>query len=139
MWEPRKVYRLAAVLMIGALLAAPARAAAPPVVEDDDPSAAFVDSPLGQVIVTLMTTALISPYQRFKHHPPPNRPRPLVVRPPTPPRPDDRVPNDGPPRLQEAPEPGTMVSALIGGGLSLMAAWRRRRRKAEPEEVASEG
>jgi hypothetical protein len=138
MWEPRKGYRLAAVLVIGAVLAAPMKAAAPPVVEDDDQSHSFVDSPLGQAVVALMTTAFFSPYGRFKHHPPPNSPRPLVVRPPTPPRPDDRLPNEGPPTLQEAPEPGTMVTALIGGGLSLMAAWRRRK-KGEPEEVASEG
>src|SRR4051794_2166943 len=77
--------------------------------------------------------AAVSPHSRFNHPPPPHKPRPLVVRPPTPPRPGDHMPNDAPPTLQETPEPGSMVTALIGGGLSLMAAWRRRRKVPEPE------
>src|SRR5262245_49330012 len=140
MSEPRKGYWIVGVLMAAAVLASPARAAAPPVVEEDDPPPSFVQTAVTQALVAILSTSMLSPYNRFKHHPPPNKPRPLVVRPPTPPRPGDHTPNDAPPTLQETPEPGTMVTALIGGGLSLVAAWRRRRRKPEePEEMANEG
>ena len=38
-----------------------------------------------------------------------------------------------PPPLSDAPEPASLVTALLGVGLMSVIAWRRRRKRSEPE------
>lgn len=140
----------AAAVLIGCLSAGSADAAAPPVDtartrcaaprpadgEDEGPPA-VVATVMRQAVYVLLTTSLVSPFRNRKRHPPPDKPQPLVVKPPPPSVPDDNTPIDPPPQLQEAPEPASLVTGLVGGTLGAMAWWRHRRRRQpvpQPEE-----
>jgi hypothetical protein len=109
----------------------------PQVTDDTHDTPSFVESALAQTMSVLMTTNLLSPRAKLKKQPPPPAPPPLVVKPPEPPPPDPDVPTDPPPVLTEVPEPGTMVTAALGGTLAFMAVLRKRRRRIEPESTAT--
>ncbi|NBO92274.1 MAG: PEP-CTERM sorting domain-containing protein [Planctomycetia bacterium] len=137
MWIPRKIYWMLGLMVAVVLVAASVEAAAPPVAEEDEPLPSLLQTTLTQTIAVFAQTGVLSPYARFKRIPPPDQPIPLVVRPPSSPPPDERFPTDPPPQLQETPEPGTVVTALIGGGLTLIAAWRKRRKSRQGSITSS--
>lgn len=80
-----------------------------------------------------------------KKIPPPTMLVPLVVKPPSPPVDTLKTPPGNPPGNENAPEPASIVSGIIGSSLALAALWRRRRRRRPatvretdtPETVAS--
>ncbi|MFQ3591675.1 MAG: hypothetical protein SNJ82_00600 [Gemmataceae bacterium] len=126
---PRIMVGVASLSVAFALLAAPAQAAAPPKVsQETELSPHFLPSAAAEALSVLVSTQLLSPRALIKKTPPPVSPPPMVVRPPEPPPPPPPVdPRDPPPVLTEVPEPGTMLTALVGGSLAVWTVYRRRR------------
>jgi hypothetical protein len=119
------------------LLGATARAAAPPKVMDStELSPHLLQSAASEALTALMTTQLLSPRAIIKKTPPPPTPPPLIVRPPEPEQPDPETPTEPPPILTEVPEPGTLLTALVGGSLAFWSVFRRRRQEKSDDSPA---
>jgi hypothetical protein len=137
MWKPRIILGIATMGVAFTLLGAPVRAAAPPKITDEtDLSPHFLRSAASEAVMVWMTTQLLSPRAVIKKTPPPVNPPPLVVRPPEPVQPDPVTPSEPPPILTEVPEPGTLVTALVGGSIALWSFVRRRRQQPDEESKA---
>jgi len=127
---PRRMVAVVSLSLALAVLAAPAQAAAPPKQEGErEWSEGFLGSAV-ETLSVILSTSLLSPRAQLKKTPPPPNPPPLVVRPPEPPPPPPPPPPlDTPPQLSEIPEPGTLLTAVIGGSLAGWTVWRRRRKQ----------
>jgi hypothetical protein len=135
MAKPRKMVAVVSLSLLLAVLAAPAQGAAPPKhAAECEGAVSLLPSAAAETLSMVLSTALLSPRAQLKKTPPPPNPLPIVVRPPEPPPPPPPPPPiDSPPELTEIPEPGTLLTAVIGGSLAGWTVWRRRRmRPTEP-------
>lgn len=72
---------------------------------------------------------------------PPPLPPPIDIPPPPPPPPPGggtgtgEPPDNPPPNPQQAPEPASLVTALLGLGLASYAGWRRRKNRQNPQDA----
>lgn len=85
-----------------------------------------------QVKLLLAMTLLRSPYVRKTTNPPANPPvddPPPIVVPPPKDKKTPEPPDDGDPKTNHAPEPASVVTALVGATLGAFACWRHRGRK----------